>query len=303
MVKRGRGYSHAVPGTTEGQGALARAALQLRERVACRDRVPGRTAILIVNGFDRHSANAFDVEEARRFPWIRLCLEQLERHTPDSSYDILVWDNSFLPEHREILDANDRVTVFSKEAQGKDVRHGRALDLLLQKVPEATEYVITLDTDSFPVRDGWLDNLIGRLEDGAVIAGIWRDEMAPRIHPYVHPSCLVARRETLLGLDVDFARKPGVHRVDVGQNITETVLKSDGRISRLHRTNVRNMHFLMGGVYGDLMYHHGAGSRHAYFWTSFDPNADEAVRLALRDAAFADLDGLIDFLSGNDFKL
>jgi hypothetical protein len=289
-----------VPRDAGGRGALGRAASQLRERVARRDSpAPGRTAFLIVNGFDRHSANAFDVEEARRFPWIRLCLERLERHTRGSSYDILVWDNTFFPEHLELLEADPRVSVFSERESEKDIRHGRALDRLLHEVAAETEYVVTLDTDSFPIRDGWLENMLGRLDQGASLAGIWRDEMAPRIRGYVHPSCLAARRETLVELGVDFARKQGVHRVDVGQNITNAVLAAGGKISRLRRSNARNMHFLMGGVYGDIVYHHGAGSRHASFWTSFDTDADEAVRVALRDAAFKDLDGLIDFLTGN----
>ncbi|HYY33063.1 MAG TPA: hypothetical protein VE693_05695 [Gaiellaceae bacterium] len=289
-----------MPRDAGGRGALGRAASQLRERVARRDSpAPGRTAFLIVNGFDRHSANAFDVEEARRFPWIRLCLEQLERHTRGSSYDILVWDNTFFPEHLELLEADPRVSVFSERESEKDIRHGRALDRLLHEVAAETEYVVTLDTDSFPIRDGWLENVLGRLDQGASLAGIWRDEMAPRIRGYVHPSCLAARRETLVALGVDFARKQGVHRVDVGQDITNAVLAAGGKVSRLRRSNARDMHFLMGGVYGDIVYHHGAGSRHASFWTSFDTDADEAVRVALRDAAFKDLDGLIDFLTGN----
>jgi hypothetical protein len=291
-----------VPGPADDRGALSRAVLDLRERVARRDDAPsvrGRAAILIVNGFDRHSRVPLKVEEARRFPWIRLCLEQLNRHSAGSPYDVLVWDNSFLPEHLEILEADPRVTVFSEREEGRNVRHGRALDRLLSEVPEANEYVVTLDTDSFPIRDGWLANLTGRLDGGAWITGVWRDEMAPRIRGYVHPSCLAVRRETLRELDVQFARRPKVHRVDVGQEITNAVLANGGRISRLRRTNARNMHFLMAGIYGDLIYHHGAGSRHASFWQSFDPEADEALRIALRDAAFNDLDGLIDFLTGN----
>jgi hypothetical protein len=271
---------------------------QVRERVSKRNPAP-RTAILIVNGFDRHSKNPFEAEEAARFPWIRLCLQQLERFTPESEYQVLVWDNSFLPDQLEMLEARPQVSVFSEREKQKDVRHGRALDRLMRKVPEEVEFIVTLDTDSFPVRGGWLANLLDRLDDRVALTGIWRDEMAPRIAGYVHPSCLGARRETLAALDVEFARKQGVHRVDVGQNITNAIVAAGGRISRLRRSNARNMHFLMGGVYGDLMYHHGAGSRHASFWTSFDNDADEAVRIALRDAAFRDLDGLIAFLTGN----
>jgi hypothetical protein len=283
-----------------GKGALSRAASQLRRRPAARSapEEARKAAILIVNGFDRHSKDVFDVEEARRFPWIRLCLEQLARHTPSSTYDVLVWDNSFLPEHLEILESDPRVTVFSERDSAKDVRHGRALDRLLDEVSADVDYVVTLDTDSFPIRAGWLDNLLGRLDRGAWLAGIWRDEMAPRVPGYVHPSCLAARRERLVELGVEFARK-GSQTADVGQKITNAVLAAGGAISRLRRSNARDMHFLMGGVYADLLYHHGAGSRRANFWTSFDLDADEALRVALRDAAFDDLDGLIDFLTGN----
>jgi hypothetical protein len=288
-----------VRGVTEGRAALGRAALRVRERLADRDETaasPARAAILVVNGFDRHSVSAFDVEEAQRFPWIRLFLEQLERHTAESSYDLLVWDNSFLPEQLELIEASPRASLFSESKSGKDVRHGRALDRLLREVPEETEYVVTLDTDSFPIRDGWLENVLGRLRDGASLAGVWRDEMAPEIRPYVHPSCLAARRETLAGLGINFAREDGQ---DVGQNITAAVLAAGGRISRLRRSNARNLHFLLAGIYGDLLYHHGAGSRHASFWTSEDAQSDEAARIALRDAAFRDLDALVDLLTGD----
>ena len=258
-----------------------------------------RAAILIVNGFDRQGKwGDYDVEEAVRFPWIKLCLQQLERHTRASSYEVLVWDNSFLPEHLEILEAAPRVTVFSEPDERTELTHAQALDRLLHEVPAEAEFVVTLDTDSFPIRDGWLDNLMGRLDRGAAIAGIWRDEMASRIRPYVHPSCLAARRDTLLELDVQFEWPAGVRRVDVGQSITNAVLAAGGRVSGLRRSNARNLHFLMAGIYGDLVYHHGAGSRRANFWVSHDRKADEALRVALCEAAFVDLDGMIDVLTG-----
>jgi hypothetical protein len=261
---------------------------------------PRRTAILIVNGFDRRGKwGEYNVEEALRFPWIRLCLEQLERHTEASSYDVLVWDNSFLPEHLEVLEGNQRVTVFSARDKCSELTHAQALDRLLREVPAESEYVVTLDTDSFPIRDAWLDNLLGRLDRGAWIAGVWRDEMAGAIRPYVHPSCLAARKDTLLELDAQFAWKRGVRQVDVGQSITNAVMAAGGRVSGLRRSNARNFHFLMAGIYGDLVYHHGAGSRRAHFWISPDRKADEAARVALRDAAFADLDRLIDVLVGD----
>jgi hypothetical protein len=253
----------------------------------------GRTAILVVNGFARAAPGAR--EEAERFPWIRLCLEQLERHTT-SPYDVLVWDNSWLPAHLAVLQARPHVTVFSESATKRDVPHGRALDRLVRELPAEAEYVVTLDSDAFPVRGGWLENLIGRLESGAMLAGIWREEMAPAVRPYVHPSCLAVRRETLRELRVPFSRRG---RVEVAQNLTSAAIAQGRRLSRLRRSNVRNVHHVLGGIYGDLVYHHGAGSRAPVFYHTLDGGLDEAARASLRDAAFEDLDGLIDFLAGD----
>ena len=250
-------------------------------------------AILIVNGFDRHSKDPFDVEEALTYPWIDLCLRQVQRYS-GSPAEILVWDNSYLPEHRAIMAQYDNVTVYDNPDQ-TDVRHGAALDRLVELAPATAEWVITLDTDAFPIRDGWIDELLAPLETGAALAGVWRDEMQTQITPYVHPSCLAVRRETLTSLGVPFRRASGQ---DVGQNISLSLAREGHRFGRLTRTNVRNPHFVMAGIYGDLIYHHGAGSRKAAFWTSEEQQADERARVILRDALFGDCDSLVQYLRG-----
>jgi hypothetical protein len=255
-----------------------------------------RTAILVVNGFSRYGPAAeFNKQEAREFPWIKLCLDQIAKHTHPGGYRVFVWDNAFLPEHTEIMNAAKRVTVHNRRLR-RVMRHGPALNQLLKRVPKETEYVVTLDTDSFPVRDGWLPNLIGRLDEGAMLAGAWRDEMGEVIEPYVHPSCFAARRNTLEELGARFTIDEGK---DVAHNITLAVQARGGKISRLRRSNVRNGHFLIGGLYGDLVYHQGAGSRNARFYTSTDLMGDEATRIVFRDAVFHDLPATIDYLAGD----
>lgn len=253
------------------------------------------TAVLVVNGFDMFSNYKFNVDEARDYPWIRICLEQLRACTDPESYRVLVWNNSPLEEHRKILEAAPEVTICNVD-DSRDVRHGHALDLLMRQVTDDFEYVVTLDTDAFPVRRGWLDNLIGRLVDGAAIAGVWRDEMAEVIRPYVHPSCLITRRRTIVDLGLSFRKKGGP---DVGHNVSMALLERGLQASRLRRSNVRNPHFLMAGLYGDLVYHQGAGSRRADFWTSDEYEHDEAARIAIRNAVFDDLTGFVAYLSGN----
>jgi hypothetical protein len=251
-------------------------------------------AILVVNGFRRGEHTDYYAEEARSYPWIELCLRQIERHTR-FPHVVHVWDNSFLPEQQELI-RNTRRTRLHHRRDGVALNHGQALDRLITLLPDHIEYVVTLDTDAFPVRSGWIHNLIGRLEAGAMLAGVWRDEMAPKIDPFIHPSCLAARLDTLRELNASFAKGDAQ---DVAQSYTRAVVEKGGSVSRLRRTNQRNLHFLMGGLYGDLVYHQGAGSRNAQFWTSTDLQGDEVIREALRNAAFRDLDGLVDYLAGD----
>jgi hypothetical protein len=173
--------------------------------------------------------------------------------------------------------------------------HPKALDYLVSKVSAGVDYLVTLDTDSFPVRDDWLDVLVSNCETGAALTGVYRNEMVPTIHPFVHVSGLCVRQRDFRALDVSFGRRMGQ---DVGQNISDEFSRLGRTIAPLKRSNKVNYHFLIGGIYGDVIYHHGAGSRRAQFWTSADLDADALVSATLRDAAFQDIDHLIAVLRG-----
>ncbi|HLM85864.1 MAG TPA: hypothetical protein VK272_06715 [Solirubrobacteraceae bacterium] len=286
-----------------------------------------RVAILIVNGFRRRGRWArHNLEQAVRYPWIDLCLKQIERHTHDWDYEVFVYDNSHLQLHREMVRGHPRVRLrpagwiaalgrIANRVPGEyagrafERSHPAALDFLARKVPAGFDYIVTLDNDSFPVRDDWLAVLVRECEQGAAVAGVYRNEMAPAIAPFIHVSGLCVRRDDLRALGVSFGRGVGPeveHNQDVGQRITYELTRRGRTIAPLERSNAVNFHFLMGGLYGDVIYHHGAGSRKGMFWTSSDREGDERVNLALRAAAFADLDHLIAVLRGqsaNDLDL
>lgn len=258
---------------------------------------PPRTAILVANGFDRKGRwGGYNEQEALEFPWIDLCVKQIKKHSRRSSYEILVWDNTRLKEHRRLLRRQPRVRLFGPGKSGTELRHAQSLNRLVAKVHPETEFIITLDTDAFPIRNGWIDNLIGRLNDDVLLAGVWRDELAPRKPAYIHPCCLAVRVETLRKLGTGFAIGEGR---DVGHLLTLAAEEAGGRTSRLYRSNRWDPHYLMGALYGDLIYHQGAGSRAPKF--SGDSRKDDAelIRTALRNAAFTDLERMLDALAGN----
>ncbi len=268
-----------------------------------------KVAVLIVNGFDRFNQwGEYDPSEALVYPWIRLCLEQLNRYEAGCPFEVHVWDNAHLKAHAVILKDHD-VTVHRdrprplragarmvvRRRRGPFVRpHASALDELIRRV-DGTEYIVTLDNDAFPIADGWLWQIIQRLEEGATLAGVLRDEMPQHITPFIHVSCLAARSVDLrrLGSSIGTGK-------DVGQAWTIAVEAGGGIVAPLRRSNAIDRHFLMGGIYGDIVYHQGAGSRRAKFWASSEENAEEEerVRRELRDRAFSDLDGLIAELRG-----
>lgn len=269
-----------------------------------------RTAILVVNGFDRYSRwGEYDERDADAHAWIDLCLRQVARHSAGSDYEVRVYDNSRLPSHRAIMRGYSRVKVFPllsriglltrtdrllpRLARRYEKEHAVALDHLASGLPSDVEYLITLDTDAFPLQNGWIEKLISLLESGATLVGVYRNEMPEAIEPFVHVSCLCLRRRDFAEIGVSFAEGK-----DVAQDLTFAVRERGQRIVGLARSNARDFHFLMGGVYGSLIYHQGAGGRHAKFWRATAVEEDDRVRMRLRDAAFSDLDGLIEELTG-----
>jgi hypothetical protein len=293
-----------------------------------------RVAILVVNGFLRRGAVGRQrTAEALQYPWIELCLAQIARHSKGWDYQVLVFDNSHFKPHRKLMRGFERVRVLppnwvavlgrvANRIPGPyagrlfERRHPSALDYLAGKVPADCDYIVTLDNDSFPIRDDWLDVLVSACERGAAVAGVYRDEMAPEIHPFVHVSGLCVSRGDLRALDVSFGRDVGQaveqdeqdagYNQDVGQKITYEFIRRGREIAPLQRSNEVNFHFLMGGIYGDVIYHQGAAGRRARFWKRKYLDTDERIGARLREAAFEDVDHLVAVLRGaatNDLGL
>jgi hypothetical protein len=257
--------------------------------------VTPRCSILVVNGFDRDPLwRDHLVQEAQQYPWIKLCLSQIEKHSASGDYLTMVYDNSCLPSHQQVMRDRPSVQVFPANGAHVELAHGVALDHLVRQTPPTIPYVITLDSDAFPISDGWIDRLISAVQAGNAVSGIYRDEMSSLLRPFVHPSCLCARRDDLLAYGVSFKKGDGQ---EPGQRLFD-VLTRDRPYYPLRRSNVRNVHAVMGGVYGDLIYHHGAGSRRPVFWGSPVSQRNDVVRERLRNAAFADLPQLVAELLG-----
>jgi hypothetical protein len=155
-------------------------------------------------------------------------------------------------------------------------RHEGKLNLLAAEIvsnarPE--DLIMFLDGDAFPIRDP-MPVVLDALNNSALVA-IRRDETTKEPQP--HPSfCITSVREwdRLRGdwspgyclkndqgdllTDLD-----GAPITDVGANLLRALERSSTPWTPLLRSNRVNLHPLWFGVYGGIVYHHGAGFRRA----------------------------------------
>ncbi|MBI1293540.1 hypothetical protein GC175_01110 [bacterium] len=216
----------------------------------------GRAAILIVNGG----------ETPKDDRWIRLCLDRIARYTDYPNYHIYLWNNRLgAPELEAWLLGQPQLTLLSAAAYERlHHPHRTPLQRLYHLArEEGAKYVVTLDSDAHPIRSDWLSFLVGRLNEGAALAGVWRDEMVPAIRPHVHPSCLCTTVDFIerYQLRFDFDNTHSQERTDTLAHFTWVAEAQGLPIHPLRRSNQRSFHYWMGGIYGDLIYHHVAASR------------------------------------------
>lgn len=91
--------------------------------------------------------------------FLRVFVAAVSHRTPGAH--ILIVDNASSDGSREFLKNHSAVTSILLPV---NVRHGRALDIGVGHV--ATDTVVVLDIDAFPVHDQWLDASLSALNEG-----------------------------------------------------------------------------------------------------------------------------------------
>jgi glycosyltransferase involved in cell wall biosynthesis len=218
----------------EATGVLYRpalAALRLRARRALPGLRPGAATVVTVNW--------------NSLPFLRVLLQALERFGPPVP-EVIVVDNGSADGSLEFLAGRPGTrTIRLRGNPG----HGTGLDVGF--LAAGTEFVVAMDIDAFPIRAGWLDDLLAPLDRGHTISGahVKRD--------YVHPCCLAMRTERFVRRGMSFRARYRDHYGDVG----ELMAAGDpGPFHFLEPTSVRGPG-AVGSVFGDLVYHNFYSTR------------------------------------------
>jgi hypothetical protein len=224
---------------------------------------------------------------------VRVCLSNLVRHTDPMIYETLLVSAAkpepsldflaYIPE----LFREEVETINLEPPEGKESSrlHGWMLDEVIpNRLAKETEFILTLDSDCFPIANHWLEDLIQMLENGAKLAGIlhpWAPpppDMPPSKVEYrvrsqhcwstTHIACQLIRAG-----DYDDLYEQGCRfnaGDDTGLLIPKMVRAEGGRIEgfKVSRCPVVwdgdldpefNRYSCL--VYGDKIYHHGGFSR------------------------------------------
>lgn len=158
--------------------------------------------------------------------------------------------------------------------------HGAMLDAFLKGHDVETEFFLTMDSDCFPVADGWLDGLVQMMDNGARVAGIlhpWAPPPADMDHKKIewrvrsqhcwettHVACQMIRPDDLMllntayawgddtGLSIPLEAKKQGWKID-GYRVTRCARPRDGSDPEFNR--------YVCLVFGDKVYHHGGFTR------------------------------------------
>ncbi len=145
--------------------------------------------------------------------------------------------------------------------------HGKRLDIMSRRILRDYEIgendiFIFIDGDAFPINPNWIEYINENLQKNVMIA-VQRLENGDQ---YPHPIFAAVRAKNwkrLLDLGATWTRHKADTMTDrdTGGKVDEILRKYKISWLPVVRTNVLNIHPVFYGVYGDMIYHHGASFR------------------------------------------
>lgn len=191
--------------------------------------------------------------------WVDKQLEYLEKNIKQS-YKVYACLNELKKDH------SSKFFYSSDYNPSGEFNHADKLNFLAAKVIEQAndkDLIMFLDSDAFPITE-LIPILKDKMKDNKLIA-VMRKENNEQKQP--HPCfaiCNVGFWKKIKGDwrgGYKWKDKYGRKVTDVGGNLLEILEKNHIKWYPLLRSNKKNIHPLWFGVYGNVIYHHGAGSR------------------------------------------
>jgi hypothetical protein len=190
---------------------------------------------------------------SRNATWARLQRQFIETTTAD--YDYAVYLN------RTERTLFDHAIIIGENSQ--PISHLETLRTLNERLVFARanpyENYLILDSDAFPVREGWLELLLERMGPRRFAAPVRFENL----DTFPHQCALFIKGEAIND-PFEFTPEMRYQNLLKERHLEVSTGLSMEQCFPLVRTNRYNVHPILAGVYYDMFYHHGAGSRRAY---------------------------------------
>ena len=177
---------------------------------------------------------------------VQLSTQRTLRHIAGQSARLIVVDNGSrdgVEEWLRVLARRGDIDLIRNDSNSS---HGPAIEQAVRQTQ--SRFIVTLDSDAWPLSPDWLARLRAMLQGNVKSAGI--------LHPrgYVHPSCLMIERETVADLNLSFL-KSRIEGLDVGERITRDLLNAGYEITGMDGP------ITPGAEYGGIVCHQWYTSR------------------------------------------
>lgn len=197
-------------------------------------------------------------------------------------YTIYGADNNLEPAHRKILELDPHVRLMDlpKTELTFVQEHSFYLEALTRAaIEDGCTHVATLHVDSFPVKKGWAEELAAQLTEERPLAAILERENGDTARP--NPAGMIFTREFYLKYNPTYLLPHEIHKSDDFAEFMERTRQAQYHSGigygylmeaagldwvKLPRSNARNDHHTMGGLYGDMFFHLGAATRGKWFY-------------------------------------
>lgn len=181
--------------------------------------------------------------------WRKLQSQFIAENTENYSYEIIVNGDDYRKYQNVIYHTEELLS------------HLQCISIAVERFKSSThKYFLLLDSDCWPVKKKWnviLNNLLG---NEYLYAAPMRTE---NFDNFPHPCAFYMKREAVDIIDFNFQRINnllGVNISDVGTAMPQIVGGKQAWLP-LIKTNYLCPHPVYASIYGDLFYHHCAGSR------------------------------------------
>lgn len=220
---------------------------------------------------------------------LKIWLRSVLAHTNDPvQIAVVVADEASKNEATGVIGTRGDVFPVTPSSSYPTRVHGAMLDAFLANNVVTTKFFLTMDSDCFPVADGWLSSLESMMELNTEIAGILHPWMPPpddmdhhkiewRIRSQhnwdrTHVACQMIRMEDLVLLSnlPEFAGSVNyAGGDDTGLNLPNAALKMGWRIRGFKATRCAKprddsdpeFNRYVSLIFGDKVYHHGGFTR------------------------------------------